>query len=234
MRTINETMVSKAMAMAANRVRFAGAANKSLEETEFKSAFIVNGDSIGYLFGDDDRSYRILKSFIAATSLFLSKSKVAKDSEAVALVLLDLTGNFKFAAIVKYNVNKENPDEPGNWDYSFTLNEEDLAEVGASRTVKKFLFSDVSFHSMFDKVAYDLQSIQFEQERSIYDACCLCVDTLYQILDNEAVEGQTVDLELPGYFVASVETSGDNKVFSIVPDGHMKKVIKDDAALSEL
>jgi hypothetical protein len=234
MKVISSEVVARAMAMVTGATRFAGVANKSLEETEFKSAFIVNGDSIGYSFGDDDRPFRILKSFFAATSLFLSKAKVAKDSEAVALVLLDLTGNFKFAAIVKYNVNKENPDEPGNWDYSFTLNEEDLAEVGASRTVKKFLFSDVSFHSMFDKVAYDLQSIQFEQERSIYDACCLCIDTLYQILDNEAVEGQTVDLEIPGYFMASVETTGDNKTFAIVPDGHMKNIIKDDAALSEL
>ena len=48
-----------------------------------------------------------------------------------------------------------------------------------------------------------------------------------------AKEGEEVNLELPGYFVASVVIDGGEKVMSLVPDGAMKRLIKDDAALED-
>jgi hypothetical protein len=59
----------------------------------------------------------------------------------------------------------------------------------------------------------------------------LTIDTLVQVLDNEAQPNEVVDIEMPGYFVASVGIEDNMKVFSIVPDGHMKAIIKDDSAL---
>jgi hypothetical protein len=209
-------------------------ANKSVENTELHHAFVVNADSMGYSFGDDDRPQRITKAFFASTSYYLSKAKIANEDEAVALVLTDVSGNFKFAGIVKYNANTENPDEPGNWDYSFTFNEDDVTELESTRKVKKLLYGDQAFHSIFDKIGYDIASIQFEQERYMYDACLLTVDTLIQILDNEAIPGEDVDIEMPGYFVATVRVENDEKEFSITPDGHMKEIIKDDSKLDVL
>jgi hypothetical protein len=206
-------------------------ANKSVEDTELHHAFVVNADSMGYSFGDDDRPQRIVKAFFASTAAYLSKTKVPNEDEAVALVLTDVAGTFKFAGIVKYNLNKENPDEPGNWDYVLTFNEDDLTELENTRKVKKLLYGDRAFQSLFDKIAYDIASIQFEQERYMYDACLLTIDTLVQVLDNEAQPNEVVDIEMPGYFVASVGIEDNVKVFSIVPDGHMKAIIKDDSAL---
>lgn len=206
-------------------------ANKSVEDTELHHAFVVNADSMGYSFGDDDRPQRIVKAFFASTAYYLSKAKVPNEDEAVALVLTDISGNFKFAGIVKYNLNKEKPDEPGNWDYVLTFKEEDLTEVESKRKVKKLLYGDQAFHSIFDKVAYDIASIQFEQERYMYDACLLTIDTLIQVLDNEAVANEQVDIEMPGYFVATVSVEDGIKQFAITPDGHMKAIIKDDSQL---
>ncbi len=234
-KSINQTGFTAVMQMRGmnvlNAIRGEAQANKSVEDTELHHAFVVNADSMGYSFGDDDRPQRIVKSFFAASAAYLSKAKVPNEDEATALVLTDVAGNFKFAGIVKYNLNKENPDEPGNWDYVLTFNENDLTEVENTRKVKKLLYGDQAFHSLFDKIAYDIASIQFEQERYMYDACLLTIDTLIQVLDNEAQPNEVVDIEMPGYFVASVGVEDGEKVFTITPDGHMKAIIKDDSAL---
>lgn len=206
-------------------------ASKLCEETEYHQAFVVNGNSAGYAFGDDDRPERITKAFFASSAAYLSKVKVSKVDEAVALVLVDIAGNFKFAGIVEYHENKDNPDEPGNWSYVMTFSEKTLDNLEKTKSVKKLLYSTDAFKAIFDKVSYDIAGIQFEHTAYMFDACLLVVDTLLQVLDREAKEDEIVDIELPGYFTASVSVEDGEKVFAITPDGHMKQVIKDDTAL---
>ena len=67
----------------------------------------------------------------------------------------------------------------------------------------------------------------------MFDACILVVDTLVQVLDREAKDGEVVDVELPGYFTASVSVEGGEKVFALTPDGHQKEIIKDDSVLEK-
>ena len=129
----------------------AGAA-KAYEETEMHQAFVVNANSLGYTFGDDDRPERIVKAFFASSAAYLSKVKVSKADEAVALVLVDVSGNFKFAGIVEYHENKENPDEPGNWSYVMTFDEKTLEVLEKHKNVKKLLYSSDAFKAVFDKV----------------------------------------------------------------------------------
>ena len=206
-------------------------AGKLCEETEFHQAFVVNANSVGYAFNDDDRPERITKGFFASSAAYLSKVKVSKVDEAVALVLTDIAGNFKFAGIVEYHENKENPDEPGNWSYVMTFDEKTLDNLEKNKTVKKLLYSADAFKAIFDKVAYDVAGIQFQHQTYMFDACLLVVDTLLQVLDREAKEDEVVDIELPGYFTASVSVEDGEKIFAITPDGHMKQIIKDDTAL---
>ena len=209
-------------------------ANLSFEESKTKEAFIVNASSKGYSFDDDSCAERIFKSFNAATSTYLSKVKVAKEDEAVALVLTDINGVFKFAGVVEYHENEENDgtDEPGNWSYVLTFNEDDLKALEANKKVARYLYGDDAFKLVFDKVAYDIGGISFEHERYMYDACLLCVDTLIGVLDRETNDNETVEIECPGYFVASAAVESGEKVFAITPDGAMKKIIKDDVSLS--
>ena len=109
-----------------------------------------------------------------------------------------------------------------------------LDVIEKDRTLKKLLYSSDAFKAVFDKVAYDVAGIQFQHQTYMFDACMLVVDTLLQVLDREAKEGETVDIELPGYFKASVAIEDGEKVFAVTPDGHMKQIIKDDAEVAKL
>ena len=206
-------------------------AAKTFEETQMYQQYIVNCDTNGYAFGGDDIPERMLKSFIAATSVYLGKVKVSDPNVASALVLTDESGNFEFAGIVEYHENEENKDEPGNWSYVLTLNEEDLTDLENTKEVKKYLYGDDAFKVILDKVAYDIGGIEFQKDSFMYACCKILVETIVQVLDAEAVANHTVDIELKGYVTFSVSVEGDEKVYAVTPDGAMKKLIKDDAAL---
>ena len=206
-------------------------AAKTFEETQMYQQYIVNCDTNGYAFGGDDIPERMLKSFIAATSVYLGKVKVSDPNVAAALVLTDESGNFEFAGIVEYHENEENKDEPGNWSYVLTLNEEDLTDLENTKEVKKYLYGDDAFKVILDKVAYDIGGIEFQKDSFMYACCKILVETIVQVLDAEAVANDTVDIELKGSVTFSVSVEGDEKVYAVTPDGAMKKLIKDDAAL---
>ena len=209
-------------------------ANKNYEETEYKHAFIVNADSLGYTFSkDDDRPERLTKAFFAATAAFLGANKITSADKAVALVLSDMVGNFKFAAYVQYHENTENADEPGNWSFTMTFNEEDLDSLEKKKTVKKILYNDDTFKLTMQKVAYDISAIEFMHSTYYLDSYYLIIDTLLQVLDREAKEDETVDIEIPGYVTLSVSVENDEKVFAATPDGYLKAIIKNDKALEK-
>ena len=128
-------------------------------------------------------------------------------------------------------MNEDNPDEPGNWSFSMTFDENDIASLEKKKVVNKVLCADTMFIQTFDNVAYDVASIRMESSKYIIDACYLVIETLLQILDREAKAGETVDIEFPAFFVASVAVEGDEKVYAITPEGHLKAIIKDDSAL---
>lgn len=208
------------------------AANKLFGETQMQQAFIVNIDSQGYTLPDNDMAELIFKAFITSVSTYLSKVKISKEDEAVVLELTDVSGNFKFAGIVEYHEN-ETPDEPGNWSYTLTLNEDDVKALEKTKAVKKYLFGDEAFKTIFDKISYDIVAIEWAKAEYIYAACLIVVDTIVQVLDREAVEGEVVDIEIPGFMTMSVSVEDGEKVFALTPDGAMKAIIKDDKALEK-
>ena len=226
--TIAKAMNLSKFIVAGNLINGAG---KTFEETELSQAYTVNINNQGYAFGGDDIPERMFKSFIAATSVYLGKVKVSDPNVATALVLTDVSGNFKFAGIVEYHENEENKDEPGNWSYVLTLNEEDLTDLENTKEVKKYLYGDSAFITILDKVAYDVGGIEFQKDSYMYSCIEILIDTLVQVLDAEAVANDTVDIELKGYATFSVSVENDEKVFAVSPVGAMKALIKDDSAL---
>ena len=226
--TIAKAMNLSKFIVAGNLINGAG---KTFEETELSQAYTVNINNQGYAFGGDDIPERMFKSFIAATSVYLGKVKVSDPNVATALVLTDVSGNFKFAGIVEYHENEENKDEPGNWSYVLTLNEEDLTDLENTKEVKKYLYGDSAFITILDKVSYDVGGIEFQKDSYMYSCIEILIDTLVQVLDAEAVANDTVDIELKGYATFSVSVENDEQVFAVTPDGAMKALIKDDSAL---
>ena len=237
-KVLTATDISRTMAVVVNqrpgiRQHLAFGANKSFEETGIRQTLVINADSMGYGLDTDDRPERLIKTVIAAFTVYLSYRKVSKADEATALILQDINGNFKFASIVEYHINESNPDEPGNWSYVMTFNKEDVDDLEKRKVVKKYLVGDDTFRRVIDKCGYDVGGIQFERDAFYHDACIIVVETLFQVLDHEAKEGEVVDIEMPGYFTMSVAIENGQKVFSITPDGQMKALIKSDVALDE-
>ena len=209
-------------------------ANKSIEETELHQALIINASSMGYDFDlADDRPERLLKSFFTAISYYLGEHKVSKPDEATALVVEDGDGTFRFAGIVEYNLNETNPDEPGNWDYVMTFYKEDLEEIEKVKKINKYISSSDVFKTVFDSISYDIGEFRFCQSSYMYDACLVIVDTLLQVFDHEAKEDEVVEIIMDGYFTANISVENGEKRFAIIPDGHMKALIKSDIVLDE-
>ena len=193
-------------------------ADKTIEETAYHQTFIVNCGSEGFNIPPaDDRPERMLKVVFGAISSFLNKKKISKENEATAVVLQDLSGNFIFMAASQYHPNFENPDEPGNWTLTMSFYEKDLEALKSTKDVKVYYFNDTVFKVCLDRASHDLGGIQIENEVLMFDSCLITVNTLLQITDYEAVEGEVVDIEMPGYFVMSVSIEDGEKVVSMTP-----------------
>ena len=177
--------------------------------------------SMDWSANDADKIYGTL---IAAISQYLATVK-SKKIGSTAVVVNDLKGNFLLAGIVTYHEN-ENADMPGNWSYELTFNESDIKDVEDIR-----MSTDTQFDIIAANAAFNLYSMKFMSQLYMQDMFITAIDTLIKYLDENAREGETVDVELTGYFTASVEVCDGKKIMSIVPDGAMKRVIKDDAAL---
>lgn len=152
--------------------------------------------------------------------LGLTKNKTNKTS----LAIKDLKGNLLLAGIVAYHPN-EDEEMPGNWSYEMTFNEDDIKDTNI------YLASDPQFKTVYGRVAYDLHGIEIPNAMHLQPLMNSTASTLKDWLDANAKEGEEVSVTLAGYFVASVEIEKGEKVFSIVPDGAMKRLIKDDSAL---
>ena len=73
--------------------------------------------------------------------------------------------------------------------------------------------------------------LQWEDINAINECTRYLIQQIKNWLDANAVEGEEVGVEMDGVFQASVAIENGEKVFSIVPDGEIKKLIKDDAAI---
>ena len=128
------------------------------------------------------------------------------------------------AAIVEYFDNKSN--DPGNWSLVWTFNPDDIPE-----NVKVINLKDPDTHSYFRMIAGEKYGMKFTDTTAIVTLISYCMEQLYKWLDENAKEGETVEIELDGIFNAKVEIENGVKIFAIDPAGEVKTVIKDDSAL---
>ena len=215
---------------------------KTFKETELHNTFVVNAAAEGgYSFGQtaaeaaaSRHPEKLIESFFAAVAVHLSKRKKMSEDNPVVFELQDVAGKFKFAAIVQYHENQSNPDDPGNWSLEFTLDENDVTELEEeeNKKVTKLLFSE-AFRNDFCDVVRDIGFIRFTELSFVYPTALLVVNSLLQVIDREAVDGETVEIDYPNYFKVTIEVVDGKKEFSITPSGYLKAIIKDDTAISK-
>lgn len=163
---------------------------------------------------------KIYRSIVASMSTFLfdKKDKAAK----TVIRVQDSKGPLLLAGIVEYHPGAEE-DMPGNWSYVLTDKEEDCADCQNDYDI-----SDLSFNSVAIHCTARYGDLQFDDFVWLHRIFVIATTVLHAWLDENAVEGEVVTVECPGFFEASVAIEGKEKVFSYVPDGQMKKKIKGD------
>ena len=160
--------------------------------------------------------------FGAASILNDIKSKEAPS----VLIINNIKGKSVAAAIVEYF---DNGDKPGNWSLRWTFDPEDIPETTATKV--DLLNPNTQPH--FRAVAGEKYGMGFHDSTAIVVLLTYCIEQLYKWLDENAKEGETVEIELDGIFQAKVEVIDGVKVFALDPAGEVKTIIKDDASIEK-
>lgn len=134
--------------------------------------------------------------------------------------------DFIAAAIVQYFENKDDPSKPGNWSYTWTWYKDD---VPANSKIYRTTQQELS--SYFRGVSQGKYGMAFKDVAGITEVNRYLLVQIKKWLDENAKEGEEVGVEEPGIFQASVVIEDGEKVFSLVPEGEIKKLIKDDSAI---
>lgn len=164
----------------------------------------------------------MMKVPVHAISKYLGLKK-NRDDNGTALVVRDEKGNFILAAVVKYH-KPEIEDQAGNWSYEFTFDEEDVKEA------HQYILNDAAFMEVLQKVAIE-HSVVITEMDFAYDLIVSFFISLKNVLEQNVTPTEEFEVESEGYFVATAAVEGDEKVFSLVPSGEMKRLIKDDSSL---
>lgn len=165
----------------------------------------------------------MMKVPVHAFSKYLGLKKNREDINGTSLILRDEKGNFIIAGVVKYHA-PEKEDQAGNWSYEFTFDEEDIKET------HQYVITDAAFMEVLSKVAINHQIVITEMEFAL-DLVIGFFTALKNVLENNVTPNEEFEIESEGFFVATSAIEGDEKVYSLVPSGEMKRLIKDDSTL---
>lgn len=197
-------------------------------ETSIPTSYSVDSEAKLNLMIAETHVENMYKCVFTAIAKFLSVNKHVADDAKIAIEVRDTKNNFKAAAIVQHTDGGDESEDSGNFNFVFTFNEEDVADVDAAN---KFSIFDPAFVTLMGQIALTEFKFSFVNPNFINGAVNLVFDNLIKFLDmNTGDEG--IEVELDGYFVAVGEMEDGIKVFGIVPGEHIKTIIKDDAALS--
>ena len=153
-------------------------------------------------------------------------AEIKKKETPTAFVFEQNNKDFIAAAIVQYIPNEDDATKPGSWSYTWTWYQDDVPTN--ARLVRA---TDTEMSVYFRGTGMRKYGLQWEDVNAIHECTRYLILQIKKWLDTNAVEGEEVGVELDGIFQASVAVENGEKVFSIVPDGEIKKLIKDDAAI---
>ena len=146
--------------------------------------------------------------------------QLVKEKSKVGFAIKDQNETFLFAAVVNYHPGDETDEESvGNYTFEFTFDEDDLEGI------KVYDYRDDKFKKIVKTVAYDHIGMRFKNDEYLI--------SVFQYLFKVLIDWlKTNDGEVEhSVFVATSGVEDDEKVMSIVPDGVLKRLIKDDASL---
>ena len=166
---------------------------------------------------------RNYKALIIGYTGFLGMVKNSKTP--TALVIEDKEGNFIVAAVVEYNEESEQ-EETGNWNYFWTFYKEDIPENATVYDIKS-----KQCHTTICEVANKFERAQYAGSEALISMSVIAFSTLREYLTQNANNGDGgLELVYDNVFKASSTVDGEDVKLSFIPDGQIKKMIKDDKA----
>ena len=191
-----------------------------LAESTLIENFIVEAKNIGTLLEPTD-ILRIVEIMVSGTADFLAQVK-AKDA-GVALTFDNVKGEMIMAAVVEYNDNADG-DNQGNWNFYFTFDPKDVEGK------RRYQISLPQVHSVIARRGYELCRIRFTTPNLITEYAVIFATLMREFLETNAKDGEEFSVEHEGYFLATSAVEDGIVEKSFLPDGAMKRLIKDDAA----
>lgn len=195
-----------------------------LAESTLVENFIVEAKAIGTLLEPTDVT-RIVETVVAGTTDFLAMTK--SKEEGTALVFENIKGDVIVAAVVEYNDNADGEGQ-GNWNYYWTFDAKDLEGK------RRYQISSTQVHTVIAKRGYELYRIRFATPTLITEYSVIFASLMREFLETNAKDGEEFSVEHEGYFLATSAVEDGVVEKSFLPDGAMKRLIKDDAATEVL
>lgn len=191
-----------------------------LTESTLIENFIMEAKALGTLLEPTDVT-RVVETVVAGSTDFLALVKTKEDG--VALTFDNVKGEMIMAAIVEYNDNADGEGQ-GNWNYYFTFDPKDIEGK------KRYQISSTQVHTIIAKRGYELCRLRFASPNLITDYSVLFATLIREFLEANAKDGEEFTVEHEGYFLATAAVEDGVVEKSLLPDGAMKRLIKDDAA----
>lgn len=182
--------------------------------------FIVEAKNIGTLLEPTD-VLRIVETIVAGSTDFLAQVK-SKDA-GVALTIDNVKGEMILAGIVEYNDNTEG-DNQGNWNFYFTFDPKDIEGK------RRYQISLQQVHTVIARRGHELFRIRFATPNLITEYAVIFASLLREFLETNAKVGEEFTVVHEGYLLATSTVEDGVVEKSLLPDGAMKRLIKDDAA----
>ena len=172
-----------------------------------------------------DHANKVLEVMVLGVTECLASTK--SKQYPVVYSFIESNGEFIAAAIVQYFANEDDPSKPGNWNYSWTFDQEDLPE-GEYRNISSY---DIDQLSYFRAVGMTKYGMVFEQPDYAGDLFRYLLTVIKNYLNDNASETEEKAVKYDGLIQFRVAVEDGEKVMSIEVDGEVKQIIKDDAAI---
>lgn len=193
-------------------------------ESTLVENFIVEAKAIGTLLEPTD-VVRIAETVVAGATDFLAMTK--NKDQGTALVFENIKGDMIMAAVVEYNDNQDGEGQ-GNWNYYWTFDVKDLEGK------RQYQISATQVHTVIAKRGYELYRIRFATPTLITEYSVIFATLMREFLETNARDGEEFSVEHEGYFLATAAVEDGVVEKSFLPNGSMKRLIKDDAATEVL
>lgn len=183
-------------------------------------------------------AHPIYGALFKTMAIVLKKLKTVGQKTAFVVrneIKKDANGNqtnkpIAIAGIIDYHKN-EDPTREDNWSYANTFNEEDLEGANVYEIGGKSDYAD--FYTQLDKTGRADYRLIVHSPTFALDFFRVAIECIIEWLDVNVKEGEDAVITLPGHFVAVASIVNGVKQFAITPDDQMKRLIKDDDALTK-